>query len=100
MTQKIYKMCWVKRFRDPWYQLSKEEQVNLMAKVQGVLEEAGGKRVVICDANWTNDQLLGFAVEEFPDLEAVQRHTQLLIDLNWLRYIDAESALGTEWQRS
>ena len=37
-----------------------------------------------------------FGVEEFPDLEAVQRHEQILTDLNWARYIDSRTTLGTE----
>ena len=36
-------------------------------------------------------------VEEFPDLEAVQRHEQILTDLNWARYMDSRTTLGTEF---
>ena len=46
-----------------------QEDSPTHAAPPGLLRGAGGKRVVICDANWTNDQLLGFAVEEFPDIE-------------------------------
>jgi hypothetical protein len=37
-------------------------------------------------------------VEEFPDLEAVQQHTKLLEELNWMRYVEAETLLGTAIQ--
>ena len=29
-------------------------------------------------------------------MEAVQRHEQILTDLNWARYIDSRTTLGTE----
>jgi len=75
-----------------------EEQKDLMTKVNEALEKVGGKRIVLCNATWANDQLVGFGVEEFPDIEAVQQHTQLLTELNWFRYVESETALGTEWQ--
>jgi hypothetical protein len=37
-----------------------------------------------------------FGVEEFPDLETEQRHEQILTDLNWSRYIESRTTLGTE----
>ena len=97
MAQKIYKMFRVKRFLDPWYQLSKEEQDDLMTKVNQAFEQVGGKRLVLCDSVWSSD-MLAFGIEEFPDIEAEQKHAQLLIDLNWFRYTESEAVLGTEWQ--
>jgi len=35
-------------------------------------------------------------VEQFPDVEAVQRHEQILMDLAWARYWESQSILGTE----
>jgi hypothetical protein len=99
MAQKIYKMFQVKRFLEPWYQLSKDEQDELVAKVNQALEDVGGKRLVLCDALWSSDMLC-FGVEEFPDIEAVQKHAQLLAELNWFRYTESEAVLGTEWQPS
>ena len=94
---KIYKFFQV-RFTEPWYQLSQEEQTNLMAKVDDALEKVGGKRIVLCDSSWSSEQWLGFGIEEFPDAEAVQNHSKLLNELNWLRYIESRILLGTEWQ--
>ena len=37
-------------------------------------------------------------LEEFPDLEAVQRHERMLTELNLLRYIESRTTLGTELQ--
>jgi hypothetical protein len=36
--------------------------------------------------------------EEFPDIEAQQKHSALLEEFNWGRYLDTLTVLGTEWQ--
>jgi hypothetical protein len=45
-------------------------------------DTASGKELVICDAAWCSERWPFFGVEEFPDLEAMQRHQQILTDLN------------------
>jgi hypothetical protein len=38
-----------------------------------------------------------FGLEEFPDVEAVQKHSQLLAELNWpFQFADSFSLLGTK----
>src|ERR687895_125675 len=96
MPQPIYKL-WQARPTEAWYQLSQQEQQHLISQIMGALDTAGGKELVICDASWSNERWPAFGVEEFPDLEAVQRHEQILTDLNWLRYIDSRTTLGTEF---
>jgi hypothetical protein len=61
------------------------------------LNTAGGKELILCSAAWSNERWPFFGVEEFPDLEAVQRHEQILTDLNWARYMDSRTTLGTEF---
>ena len=51
---------------------------------------------MLCSAAWSNERWPFFGVEEFPDVEAVQRHEQILTDLNWARYIESRTTLGTE----
>ncbi len=96
MAQPIYKL-WQARPTEAWHQLSQEEQQRLMGQVLEALDTAGGKELVACDAAWSNERWPFFGLEEFPDLEAVQRHEQLLTDLNWLRYIESRTSLGTEF---
>ena len=36
------------------------------------------------------------ALKQFPDIEAVQKHTQLLNELNWFRYVESMTVLGTK----
>jgi hypothetical protein len=99
MAQPIYKVFLVK-MTEAWYQLSQEEQNSLLAKVNEALEKVGGKRVVMCDSNWASEQWPFFGVEVFPDIEAKQKHARLLDELNWARYVEGMSVLGTEWEEA
>jgi hypothetical protein len=92
----VYKL-WQLRFTEAWYQLGQEEQQRLLALVQQALNTAGGKQLILCSAAWSNEQWQYFGVEEFPDVEAVQRHEQILIELNWARYIESRTTLGTQF---
>jgi hypothetical protein len=84
-----------------WYQLSQEEQNSLLDKVAQTLEKIGGKQIVVCDSSWASEQWPFFGVEEFPNIEAVQKHAQLLNELDWpSRYGMSITLLGTEWQPS
>jgi len=94
MAQPIYKL-WQGRFTEAWHQLPEEEQQRLLGAVEEALNAVGGKELVICDAAWSNERWPYFGVEEHPDLEAVQRHDRMLTDLNWLRYMESRSTLGT-----
>lgn len=94
MAQPIYKVFMV-RPTAAWHQLSQDERDRLMAKVSGALEQVGGKFVVLCDSSWSSEEWPFFGVEEYPDLEAVQAHARLLNELNWFRYIESTTALGT-----
>ena len=96
MSQKIYRLWRVKRFCEPYYQLSIEEQNDLLAKDKNAREEVGGKRIMVCDSAWSNEQILMFGIEEFPNIEAVQKHSKILMEHDWGRYLVSDSILGTE----
>ena len=49
MAEPIYKL-FMGRFSEAWYQLSKEEQNSLIAKLNWALEKVGGKRPLLCDS--------------------------------------------------
>jgi hypothetical protein len=95
MTQPIYKV-FLGRPLEAWYQLSKEEHDRLFVQVEAALAECGGERVVICDSSWSSDHWLFFGVEKFPDIEAVQKYHRMLSEINWFRYIDSTTTLGTQ----
>jgi hypothetical protein len=91
----VYKL-WQGRFTEAWHQLPPEEQRRRLGQVQQALDTVGGKELVLCSATWSNERWPIFGVEEFPDIDAEQRHAQLLTELNWGRYIDSRTALGTQ----
>jgi hypothetical protein len=95
MAQSIYKI-FMGRMLDAWYQLSQEEQNSLIAKLDESLENVGAKRPILCNSGWSSDQWSFAGIEEFPNIEAVQKYTAALKELNWLRYCESTSVLGTK----
>jgi len=91
----VYKL-WQSRYTQAWYQLPEDEQQRLLGQVMQALDKAGGREIVICDAAWANERWPFFGLEEFPDVDAVQRHEKLLGELRWDRYMHARTSLGTE----
>jgi hypothetical protein len=92
----VYKL-WQGRFTEAWYRLPEDEQQQLMGDVVRALEQAGGKEMVACLSAWSNERWQAFGVEQFPDVETVQRHEQMLTDLRWARYFESHTTLGTEF---
>ena len=97
MAQPIYKL-FMGRFLEAWYQLSQEEQNSLVAKLNEALEKVGGKRPILCDSSWSSDQWSFAGIEEFPNIEAVQKYMAALQELNWSRYCEGTNVLGTKWE--
>jgi hypothetical protein len=96
MATPTYKF-WRSRPTEAWYQLSKDEQDKHTAQMEQALQKAGGKRIVACTPAWSTPQWLLCGVEVFPDVEAVQKHTELIYALDHFRYFESETMLGTEW---
>ena len=84
MAGPIYKLFMLK-LTEAWYQLSEEERNRRGAEVAASLERAGGKSVIDCNSAWSSEEWLAFGVQEFPNIEAVQKHAQDLTDLDWYR---------------
>ena len=78
MTGPIYKMFRVGG-KESWYQLSKEEQDTMFAKIDEARQSVGGKVVLMCDSSWDSERWLFWGVEEFPSLEAMQEFTRCLM---------------------
>ena len=95
MSEPIYKFFRGK-FLPDWYQLSKEEQKSLLAKLDEAKAKLGVKTVHLCKAYWSTDEWLWAGVEEFPNIEAVQKYMATLQELNWPRYVEGSNVLGTK----
>jgi hypothetical protein len=94
MSKPVYRMFLVNP-TEAWYQLSEAEQDDLLTKVNQALEAVGGKSVIACNSSWATEQLTFWGVEEFPNIEAVQRLSQLHDELEWARYSNSTTFLGT-----
>ena len=99
MAGPIYKL-WMFRPKEAYYQLSKEERDSLANKIMEEIEKVGGKRVLTCTSTWSSEQWFMFGLDEFPDIEAVQKFTGFLLERDHFRYIESVSMLGTEWTPS
>ncbi len=95
MAQAIYKLYLFKP-TEAWYQLTEVEKNAQIAKIREALDKVGGKEVISCFSGWNSEQWLGWGVEQFPDIAAVQKHHSLLVAVNWFRYVDSISYLGTQ----
>lgn len=95
MAQPIYKV-WFMNYQEPWYQLTTEEQNKLMAQIEESLKQVGGETITICISVWSSEEWLGWGVEKYPDIEAVQKHAENLFNMNWFKYIESKTYLGTE----
>jgi hypothetical protein len=95
----IYKL-YIYRFKEAEYQLSEKEREDIRAQLAASLQEVGGKEVIRCNSVWSSEEWLGFGVEEFPDIEAVQKHAQNLLKINRFRHIESRTLLGTKLEPS
>jgi hypothetical protein len=82
------------RLIEPWYQLSDEEQAAILQKVDAARAAVGGRQVLLCDSAWASEEWQGFGIEVYPNVEALQEHSRLLLEIGWYRYIQSETVLG------
>ena len=85
------------RWTAAWYQLSPTEQDALQAKIGDLGPRFGSTTFLIYKSSWSNERWFAFGVQEFPDVQSVQKYSAALEELGWLRYIDSETMLGTAW---
>jgi hypothetical protein len=95
----IYKL-WMSRPTEAGWHLSEQEGNAVMAKIADLVKQCGGKSILQCDSAWSNEQWTGFGVEEWPDIEALQKYTALLYEKGIARYAENWSMLGIKWPSS
>ena len=96
MSQPIYKLWLMKRPTEAYFQLSEAERDQHFAKLEQALEEVGGKMLIFCDSAWSSEQWQAFGVEEYPNIEAVQKLTAIHEEINHFRYLESMTVLGTK----
>ena len=97
MSTPIYLLVLGRGFTEAWYQLSKDEQDDLWAKVQDVEQRAGSRWLILCDSRWADEELFDWGVLEYPDMDAYRRKVAELEELTWWRYwSSSKTILGTK----
>ena len=99
MAQPIYKLYMFKP-TEAWYKLSETEKKSCRVQVKEALKKVKGKELISCFSGWNSEQYLGWGVEKFPNVEAAQKYHAILVSLNWFRYVESNSCLGTEVPKS
>src|SRR5262245_61697781 len=95
MAQQIYKLFMAKPSQ-AGYKVAQEERQKLFAKMDEAFTAVGGKRIILCDSGWASEQWTFWGVEEYPDIEAVQKYTASLNEMDWFQYVDSFTLLGTK----
>ena len=98
MSKPVYVYFCVQGMTEAWYQLSKEEQDALWSKVEEIDKRAGAKWVIACSSRWADEATVGWAVIEYPDMEAYQKKAEELVKLDFWRYFSAKTILGTKME--
>jgi hypothetical protein len=93
MEKQIYKL-FLGRPKETWYDLSEKERENLQIQMDNELKKVGGKRIILCSSSWSSERWWAFGVEEFPNIEAVQKLSLALHELNVWKYFENDSFLG------
>jgi hypothetical protein len=81
--------------KEAYFGLSEEKRKEFVAKATKDVTEVGGKWLALCNCYWANEEWLWFGVMEFPDIEAVQKHSKFIEELEQIRYVESKSYLGT-----
>ena len=95
MATPIHMLYLIKR-KEAWYQLSDEERSTVGEQTLAATTEAGGERLILCDATWSSGDCEFFELTEFPDISAVQKRIELYEQVNLLRYFEISTILGLE----
>ena len=96
MSEPVYRL-YLNNWKEAGWRLSEEERKEVSDKAAESYERVGGERIVDCDSSWSSEQWLGWGVQKFPNIEALQQHHRDMMEIEWYRYANSISILGTEW---
>ena len=96
MSKPVYVLVLYKDPTEAMHQLRQQSQAQeIYQKAFASRDQAGGKTIITCDTRWSSQQWGGFMVEEYPSVEALQEHMKRLEAMNWWRYFEGTTFLGT-----
>jgi hypothetical protein len=97
MAQPVYKL-WLTRPTEAFYKLSEAEREQHFARLEQALEQVGGKLVVMCNSAWASEEWQVFGIEEYPDIEAVQKLAAIHEEIKHFRLFESMTVLGTRYE--
>jgi hypothetical protein len=84
------------KIKEAFYELSEEDQQKFMIKDRKNLDELGCNVIMMIDCRWSNEEWNYLGIEEWPDLEALEKRAKFENEeLEKFRYIEAKTLLGT-----
>jgi hypothetical protein len=96
MSKPIYNLFLIRRPTDRFLRLSQARKNALVGHINEALAAAGGRRLVACDAYWSNEAYRAWGVEALPDFESWLQFAAAREKLEWYSYVDGWSMLGTQ----
>ena len=82
--------------RESWYRLPANVRNDIWDKAVDKLSELGAKLLTnFCNCYWSNEEWPFFSVEQYPDIEAVQKFEDYLMKNGWHVHIESKLCLGT-----
>jgi hypothetical protein len=84
------------KYKEAWYKLTQEEQDKLMAQNVESVKQVSAESITMCVCAWCLEEWLGWGVEKYPDMEALQKHIMVLFNIKRFEFIDSKTYLGTE----
>lgn len=93
MAEKIIKI-WLLTPREH-YKLSEEEMRVNFEKIAKKDRELGVKALIPLSMCWSDDQWSYFGAQEFPNLEAVRKHQEYVLELGLPMLHERKSFLGS-----
>ena len=83
------------KLKEAFNDLSDEEKMEFMRKDRKNLDELGCKFETI-DCSWSNEEWQFIGIEEWPNIEAIEKRAQFEKDeLELSRYVESKTMLGT-----
>ena len=83
------------RPKESWYRLPAKERAEFWDKALEKWEEVGGRVLTpYCNCYWSNEEWPYCSIEQFPDIEALQKAEDWLMEQNWNLHVDSKLILG------
>jgi hypothetical protein len=93
MAKPVYKL-FMARPTEAGYQLTEDERNKIWAKHAEISKKLDVKIILICDSYWVSEKWHFWGVEEYPNMDALQKYHEALNEIQWFRYFEAETLLG------